>query len=443
MPTSPHISLAFTMFTDSYPGLESIVAAGHKYRASNLKLQSLGRLTKGAVLMPNSRYAAESIARHVHDKNPYCRILWVKEDQDCFAGVGSMESEYRNFGGLTPISTLTAKGRSSSVFNQLQQRFAIEQHPRAPFKKAELRFLTSLVRAPGGSLDAFKIVVAPIPAKVDIGRQIDDVTPAAAPLTSVSLATAADDSSAVPSSPVLTTVTSGLVRVDIAQLTRHVNHHFQSDIDGHSRKYTLHVQSNMTAAAVLSSALSSLGFSSMTDVNAAAAKSATVLHDWYEFLSAGNHPNHGFTTRGDAGVVLSAASAWDDYLASLKPDTVVPFPDVEKNLQRGMALADEKGSMNALTTRGRRVSLLPGVVSIILTRDMDAAFIPYDSVHGITLITMLRLGLLAPLSLRAYHQFVALPLFQDMAPWNIVFVGGNLDYIDYDTKVSMICLFVH
>jgi addiction module HigA family antidote len=52
----------------------------------------------------------------------------------------------------------------------------------------------------------------------------------------------------------------------------------------------------------------------------------------------------------------------------------------------------------------------------------------------ITADTALRLGLLAPLRARAYHQFVALPLFQDMAPWNIVFLGGRLDYIDYDTR---------
>ena len=65
---------------------------------------------------------------------------------------------------------------------------------------------------------------------------------------------------------------------------------------------------------------------------------------------------------------------------------------------------------------------------------MDGALIPYDSVHGITLITLLRLGLLPALRMRAYHQFVALPLYLDMAPWNIVFRGPALDYIDFDTK---------
>ena len=34
----------------------------------------------------------------------------------------------------------------------------------------------------------------------------------------------------------------------------------------------------------------------------------------------------------------------------------------------------------------------------------------------------------------AYHNFVALPLYEDMAPWNIVFQGSRMAYIDYDTK---------
>lgn len=63
------------------------------------------------------------------------------------------------------------------------------------------------------------------------------------------------------------------------------------------------------------------------------------------------------------------------------------------------------------------------VVSVHLIRQFDKSDIPYVTVHGVTLITMLRLGLLSPLVTRAYHQFVALPLYEDMAPWNIVFLG--------------------
>ena len=110
-------------------------------------------------------------------------------------------------------------------------------------------------------------------------------------------------------------------------------------------------------------------------------------------------------------------------------------------------------------------------VAVYLVRSHDKSLIPYVSLHGVTLIALLRMGLKNAMKVRAYHQFVALPLYQDMAPWNIVFVGvrpalcctallhrfvargsldaelcicvilgvcvavqPKLDYIDYDTK---------
>ncbi len=60
---------------------------------------------------------------------------------------------------------------------------------------------------------------------------------------------------------------------------------------------------------------------------------------------------------------------------------------------------------------------------MILTRAFDDQPIPYTTVYGVTLIAILRLGLLGPMRGKAYHKFVALPLYLDMAPWNIVFVG--------------------
>ena len=61
-------------------------------------------------------------------------------------------------------------------------------------------------------------------------------------------------------------------------------------------------------------------------------------------------------------------------------------------------------------------------------------YIPYMVIRAITLIAVLRLGLVDELKEHAYHDFVKLPLYEDMAPWNIVFQGPTLDYIDYDTK---------
>ena len=51
-------------------------------------------------------------------------------------------------------------------------------------------------------------------------------------------------------------------------------------------------------------------------------------------------------------------------------------------------------------------------------------FIPYTSLYSITLISMLRMGLVAQQKERAYRQFISLPLYEDMAPWNIVFQVG-------------------
>lgn len=42
----------------------------------------------------------------------------------------------------------------------------------------------------------------------------------------------------------------GLVRVDITNMTRDVNHHFESSLDGHQRKYRLHVEVNASATAL-------------------------------------------------------------------------------------------------------------------------------------------------------------------------------------------------
>ena len=70
-----------------------------------------------------------------------------------------------------------------------------------------------------------------------------------------------------------------------------------------------------------------------------------------------------------------------------------------------------------------------------LTRHENSKFkIPYTTLYSLTLITALRLGLVAPHRDIAYHSFVSLPLYEDMAPWNVVFQGSRMAYIDYDTK---------
>ncbi|KNC48967.1 uncharacterized protein AMSG_04712 [Thecamonas trahens ATCC 50062] len=73
-------------------------------------------------------------------------------------------------------------------------------------------------------------------------------------------------------------------------------------------------------------------------------------------------------------------------------------------------------------------------VEVFLQREEDGFRIPYESIEAVTLIAVMRLQPLARISNAFYDMFLALPLYEDMAPWNIVFRSGQLDYIDYDTK---------
>lgn len=159
-----------------------------------------------------------------------------------------------------------------------------------------------------------------------------------------------------------------MVRVDIANMTRHVHHHFDYRKDGHTRTYTMHVVVNTTSTELAQGVM-------------------------------GSDP--GLSTRKyDPPGVLSAQE------------------DPQKSLELGL---------------GQHVAW-GRVVEVYLNRDTDGQFIPYTTLHGVTLIAAMRLGLLPALRQRAYDRFLSLPLYEDMAPWNIVFRGDGLDYIDYDTR---------
>ena len=53
---------------------------------------------------------------------------------------------------------------------------------------------------------------------------------------------------------------------------------------------------------------------------------------------------------------------------------------------------------------------------------------------GLTLISILRLGITDATRDKLYESFLEMPLYEDMAPWNIFFEAGKLIYIDYDTR---------
>ena len=168
-----------------------------------------------------------------------------------------------------------------------------------------------------------------------------------------------------------------LLRLDVLNMTRKVHHHYDYKKDGHTRTYTMRVDVNITATAAAQSALG------------------------LRLLSRAGLSE---------GVLLGPAD--------VEGQDEQPGGRQEHRYQLGL---------------GQHVTA-DRVVTVRLQRDHDQLFIPYTSIHGVTLIAIMRLGLLPLLRDRAYGRFLALPLYEDMAPWNIVFRGPDLDYIDFDTK---------
>lgn len=140
------------------------------------------------------------------------------------------------------------------------------------------------------------------------------------------------------------------IRVDVRNRVRHVNHHYLSEIDGHQRKYFLHVETPEYLARIY--ALPGDDTSTLPP------------------LPAYYHPNH------------------NKYSA------------------------------------------------VYLLREEDHSMIPYEHVYGATLIFALRLHLHIQQRNLLYSKFLKLPLYEDMASWNILITGSELSYIDYDTQTE-------
>jgi len=63
------------------------------------------------------------------------------------------------------------------------------------------------------------------------------------------------------------------------------------------------------------------------------------------------------------------------------------------------------------------------------------AVIPYTH-FGVSLITLLRIGVSFVTRERLYGMFLQIPVYQDMATWNIQWRRGKLAYVDVDTMQS-------
>ena len=58
----------------------------------------------------------------------------------------------------------------------------------------------------------------------------------------------------------------------------------------------------------------------------------------------------------------------------------------------------------------------------------------YTTIYAVTLIALLRIGLVTALRQRFYAQFVRLPLYEDMAPWNIVLQASQHAYTPHTLR---------
>jgi hypothetical protein len=183
-----------------------------------------------------------------------------------------------------------------------------------------------------------------------------------------------------------------IVRCDLVNMTRHVHHHYEYAKDGHSRTYTMRVRVNET------------------------------LSD--EVLSRLGDPSRSHSVQLESAVRLSIASS---LLNHRQEPSVADRPD-------GVVQTEESGDVSAMVLPAGNHPNQHKTVSVQLFRDRDAFPIPYTSIYGVTLITALRLGLESAQRERLFGQFLRLPLYEDMAPWNVVLMGAALDYIDYDTR---------
>mmetsp|Transcript_882 Transcript_882/g.2162 ORF Transcript_882/g.2162 Transcript_882/m.2162 type:complete len:277 (+) Transcript_882:204-1034(+) len=120
------------------------------------------------------------------------------------------------------------------------------------------------------------------------------------------------------------------------------------------------------------------------------------------------------------------------------PRHVIAKSDGSKNPSGGGPVAEDASGggpnpepgVGAISPARRRY--VPGQLS--LTRREDGHSIPFKELRAVSLIALLRMGLSKRHRRVMYRQFVKMPLFEDMAPWNIVLVGHDLAYIDQDTQ---------
>ena len=221
------------------------------------------------------------------------------------------------------------------------------------------------------------------------------------------------------------------VRCDVLNMTRHVHHHYDFKRDGHSRTYTMQVHVN--------------------DTQTSQVRKIVELPTQDKAVETNNiDPFFGKESRQGKNHILlyNPNKREDSYITRNQTSSEKNETDNDNNNNNDNDYFDEANVMvgppsfqSKFHSTGKTILLPAGshpnegqVTSIHLHRDKDSWPIPYTSIYGVTLISTLRLGLHPKQRDRLFKTFLHLPLYEDMAPWNVVLTGDKLDYIDYDTR---------
>ena len=226
------------------------------------------------------------------------------------------------------------------------------------------------------------------------------------------------------------------VRCDIINMTRYVHHHYDYRKDGHARTYTMRVLLNATLSDTTRATI--LDRYVHTDAGVNEHYTANHVHEHHHHHHDGVRPEIPSHAGVDAFSYMRVSQT-RDHIQLLPPANYPPAATVTHTKLGNNATDAYKPVKEPDYSTG--IALPPGahpnqnaIVQVHLLRDKDAWPIPYTSIHGITLISVLRLGLHATQRERFFASFLKLPLYEDMAPWNVVLMGPALDYIDYDTR---------
>ena len=184
-----------------------------------------------------------------------------------------------------------------------------------------------------------------------------------------------------------------LIRCDIINMTRLVHHHYDYNRDGHTRTYTMKISINSNETYNIKQYYHKNDISNLY----------TISNNSIGTFVSINQPNN---------YILNS----NKKLNSKTNSKLISNSNVNSN-----ANFNSTNSMYRLLS-GNHINQ-DHVMSVGIYRDKDNIFIPYNTIYGITLISVLRMGLIAQQRDNYFHSFLKLNLYEDMAPWNIVLMG--------------------